>query len=327
MRYLLIIPILFISGNDLFAKVKIKDISLNENKVVVSFSGTLKERPSWFVKGSTLKMTIPSSVVWPKIKKKAKWEKKGDTRLSVYQHDKKSVALKAEFPFKLDEKGIRMLSNKNTIVLKIPNNWKKNDVSFLERLLAEDIEKEKKSNPIIPLNQKDEVSLEISGSEKKSSPEKMQMGWYLIKFAGFLLLVLGLFLGLVHLFKRKVMGKGKLGFLNKTSLISIMGNSPIGHKKNLLVVKVHEQVFLLATSERGVHYLSELDHTNSLLKQREKEVSGKNFDSTMEKQGKKQKKFKLKEELRELNSNGQVEDEVKLSDQIKKKIKQMRPLQ
>lgn len=181
---------------------------------------------------------------------------------------------------------------------------------------------------------------------------------YIIKFIFFMFLVLGLFYVLVYFFKKTVLGKGKLGFLNDTPVVTVLSNNYIAPKRSLITVKVHNQIFLLSNSEQGIHFLAEIKDTTGLIKQGERYVTGSNFDSSIdnaENDSELNDKVKLKnlnlsaittdadhsmtnkekrqQQIEEdmivqniINSKGNKE-RISFSEQLKKKIKGLRPLQ
>ena len=116
-----------------------------------------------------------------------------------------------------------------------------------------------------------------------------------------------------------------MGFLNDTSLVSILNTTYLGPKRSLLVVKVHDKVLLLGNSETGLSYLSELQNVSELLKEGEKGIAGNNFDTTIDSvvESKVSKKIKLKENIQEKATKNQKS----LSEQIKQKVKDLRSLQ
>ena len=343
----IIILFMLILTHNTFASVRIKDISIvGKDTLQIKYRGALKESPKLSVKNSILQVAIPGSVVWPSMEKKSTLRKSFDTTLKAYQFNKDMVRFRAILPFSLKgkEDRVKMDWKKNLISVYIPGNLIKKkkieayDESYLELLLKEKDEKEKdegvqRNKETKDEDRKDEISMSFSGTKKAPvEDKKFAMTGYIAKFTGFLVVVIAIFFIIVGLFKKGVLKKGKLGFLNNTDLITVISKSYLGPKKNLMVVKVHEQIFLLATSEKGVHFLSELNGMAGILKNGEEAVSGKNFDTTFNKATKEDKEFKLKEELQELEKE-QIDQkkvntpvQVKLSDKIKEKVKELRPL-
>ncbi len=52
-------------------------------------------------------------------------------------------------------------------------------------------------------------------------------------------------------------------------------------KRTLMVIRAHKQIFLVANSESGFTFLSEMKDTTGLIKEGEKFVTGSNFDSNL----------------------------------------------
>lgn len=176
---------------------------------------------------------------------------------------------------------------------------------------------------------------------------------YIGKFAAFLGLVLVLFYGVVTILKKGVLRRGRLSLLNDTKVVEVLNTTYLGPKKSLMLVKVHKQVFLIASCEKGFEFLSEVRDVNGLFKEGEKEITGKNFDTQFSEGLSTQKEFKLKDEDHQKslsdfleqtaqNDQDQVSQSlvskieagklqnsatVRLSDQIKDKVRGLKSLQ
>lgn len=169
--------------------------------------------------------------------------------------------------------------------------------------------------------------------------DNFSMAGYAIKFTLFLALVLGLFYGVVQVLKKGVFSKGKLGFLNNTKMIEVLSTTYIAPKRSLMVVKAHKQIFLVANSESGFTFLSEMTDTTGLLKEGEKHVTGSNFDTNMasaEDNEEAEMLIKLKENILEstpvreekgISKIAVAKDIVKFSDELKKKAKKLKPIE
>ncbi|HAZ14063.1 MAG TPA: hypothetical protein DCY86_14850 [Bdellovibrionales bacterium] len=191
----------------------------------------------------------------------------------------------------------------------------------------------------------DSVKSFASGSERSAS--KFTLGKYILKFSAFLALVLLLFYGVVTLFKRGVMGKGRLGLLTTKEGVVVLSTTHLAPKKSLILVKAHTQVFLLANTDSGINLISELQNVPTLIKNGERETTGDNFDTTLSDSTKKEQNFKMKaaqkyteieatniaaastekEGLAAFLKEKPVVDEVKISDKIKSKVKSLRSFQ
>jgi len=156
------------------------------------------------------------------------------------------------------------------------------------------------------------------------------------KFVAFLGLVLLLFYGVITLLKKGFINKGKLGFLNNADQVSVISTTHIAPKKSLMLIKAHNQVFLISNTDQGIHAISEIKDAAGLLKEGEKTISGHNFDTNLglaQANPTNDKKIKIKEDITQsnkvssLSSYENVEEKVKFSDTLKKKVKSLKPLQ
>lgn len=187
---------------------------------------------------------------------------------------------------------------------------------------------------------KDEVSLKQAAPVKsvmtEARSDKFSFAGYAAKFTIFLAMVLGLFYGVVQLLKKGVFNRGKLGFLNNTQMIEVLSTTYVSPKRTLMVVRAHKQIFLVANSESGFTYLSEMKDTSGLIKEGEKQITGTNFDvnlSDAEKVG--VEALKLKENIMESTpvpeekgiASLSAKDIVKFSDELKKKAKKLKPIE
>lgn len=160
---------------------------------------------------------------------------------------------------------------------------------------------------------------------------------YAAKFTVFLAMVLGLFYGVVQLLKKGVFNRGKLGFLNNTQMIQVLSTTYVAPKRSLMVVKVHKQIFLVANSENGLQFLSEMTDTTGLIKEGEKFVTGTNFDTNLgsAETSEEGPAFKIKENINESTPVPEekgiaalsAKDIVKFSDELKKKAKKLKPIE
>lgn len=172
-----------------------------------------------------------------------------------------------------------------------------------------------------------------------ASSDNFSFAGYAAKFTIFLALVLGLFYGVVQLLKKGLFTKGKLGFLNSTKMIEVLSTTYIAPKRSLMIVKAHKQIFLVANSESGLTFLSEMTDTSGLLKEGEKFITGSNFDMNLvseEDREEAEMLVKLKENIMEstpqkpssgLSKIAVAKDIVKFSDELKKKAKKLKPIE
>ncbi len=362
-----------------FAKAKItgvsiEDVKSNRANIAINFEGNFNGNPEISTRDGILQVAIPDSIVWPKIEKNVKLGQVQST-LMAYQYNKELVRFRALIPYSLVEREKEIsLSMKDgqivvsfpvigkQVVKKVANNRAPSvlkkpeavtkvasksasdyDESYLQTLLN-DKKVAQKDKALFPNKElaEDKVAMALSGTEKPNNGADMAFMTMAFKFTGFLALVLGLFFLIVNLFKKGVMKKGRLGFLNNTEVVTVLNTTYVGPKKSLMLVKVHKQVFLISNDEKGMHFLSEVKDTNGLLKEGEQSISGENFDTNLGLAEVEKKEFRLKEvseenveeESEESNSSlasfldvKPVIDQVKLSDQIKNKVKNLKALQ
>jgi flagellar biogenesis protein FliO len=189
-------------------------------------------------------------------------------------------------------------------------------------------------------------AISTTGEGAKSS---FSVAGYIGKFVAFLAVMLLGFYGVLTLFKKGVIKKGKLGFLHSTKLVEVLSTTHIAPKRTLMMVKAHKQVFLISSSETGVQLISEIGDVAGLIKTGEAEITGSNFDTNLTTANTSNKEFKLKEEdfvdydsLDEMLNEptlsnattsaakaiekAPVRDSVRLSDQIKTKVKNLKQL-
>lgn len=214
----------------------------------------------------------------------------------------------------------------------------------------------------------DRVTLAQSSVAKPAAVEEapvksnFSVAGYIGKFVAFLAIMIAGFYGVLTLFKKGIIKKGKLGFLNSTKMVEVLSTTHIAPKKSLIMVKAHKQVFLISNTEAGIQLVSEIKDVTGLIKTGEEEITGSNFDTNLYSANKSEKQFKLKEvEARNaygddddfemdslddmlndsvpskgsnknatnaLNSieKSPVKDQVRFSDQIKTKVKNLKQL-
>ncbi|MGZ3807460.1 MAG: flagellar biosynthetic protein FliO, partial [Bacteriovorax sp.] len=261
------------------------------------------------------------------------------------------------------------IEQNNAEAEKLDENYLSHLVKENEKLAAEkhpEIAEAKKSAQADTAQGADRVNLTQSGVQKeavkpafnKEEPGKSNFSLtsYIGKFVAFLsLMVLG-FYGVLTLFKKGVIKKGKLGFLHSTKLVEVISTTHVAPKRTLMMVKAHKQVFLVSNTEAGIQLISEIGDVAGLIKTGEEEVTGSNFDTNLYTANKRSKEFKLKEDtlapdysLEDMLAEGDVEaqvtnekaatnaaraiekapvkDQVRFSDQIKTKLKNMKQIQ
>ena len=178
---------------------------------------------------------------------------------------------------------------------------------------------------------KDEVKASQAAPARKS--DNFSIATYAGKFVAFLGVVLLFFFAIVQMMKKGVLSKGKLGFLNGSSLVSVISTTYVGPKRSLLLVKAHNQVFLVAASEAGFEFLSEVKDVPGLVKEGEKFITGENFDEVQTFENKIESKQKIKEDIyqsiaEEVKPASKVNRDIaRFSDELKKKVKNLKAMQ
>ena len=343
------------------------------SKLSIYFSGILSAAPELTIRKNILQVSMPNSIVWPQVSRKITVSQSGDSELKAYQFNKETVRVRAILPFQLKklEQKISLTIKDNFVEVHFPNDVlsKKKHFSGKKTGTNKEVVKKKRRRQDYDetylnylLKQKEgssasaikgvsaikEVLLDkvqvVKGGIKKDDKKKdketiekksFNVMTYIGKYIAFLgIIIVGIY-GLVFLLKRGVIKKGQLGFLNNTDLVSVLNTTYLAPKRSLLVVKVHNKVLLLGSSETGLTYLSDLEEVSELLKDGEKSISGSNFDTEIAsvKEDNIEDKVKVKEYpvptqapviIRERKEKAH---KVSLSDQIKKKVKDLRPLQ
>jgi len=349
-------------GSDAYSKARIKKLEykkLNNSTglVKIKYSGRLDETPEVSFRNNHVQLSFDNTEVWPKIEKRVSLNNgAGDATLMAYQFNRETVRVRTLLPYSImsHQKDTSITLNNGSIDLRIPLKkvaalTKKTtaktkkakdqyDEKYLEYLLADKKTADVKVKE--PLNAKgfladdnttktDKVTTALSGVEKKkSNNDKLSLAKYAGKFIVLLGVVLLLFYGVITLMKKGIFSKGKLGFLNNSQLVSVLNTTYLGPKRSLMIVKVHKQVFLVSNTEAGIQFLSEIDDVTGLVKDGEKVITGTNFDSALGSIDEKEilEKVTLKENILE-SSNSNSKDKVKFSDEIKKKVKNLKSLQ
>ncbi len=380
----IISTLLFFFSLQAFSVVKIRDIVYegvkgNLGSIHLKLEGLVYDSPELKVRDNLVLLSIPNSLIKNKLKKQLSLRERSDTIADIYQFSHNTVNINISFPFSLKgfENKVFVKVGNDGIHLKFPlvalktipkikkaskkilvkNKTNKYNENYLDKLLKDyesnntgndDLFKDKSLNTNIATDKiKDSVSIKQS-SEIKEKKEFSLMP-YIGKFVVVLCFIIFLIYCLVALLKRGVFNKSKLNFLKKTTVLEVLQTQFIAPKKSLMLVRVHNQVFLLGNSDNGVNFLSEIDDSAGLLKRGERDISGSNFDMAINSNKNNNEEFKLKksvQEEKEYNEedfnlkkmlNTDVEDvedrphvepkKKKVSDKIKDKIKNLRSLQ
>lgn len=349
--------------------------SNGEQDLIIRYEGRGKDTPKMSLKDKVIQVELEDAFVWPKIEKKLgknsliAYQFNRDTvraRLVLpHSHNIKPEQLMLEtgsgevrvsFPAIKTSAVKRQVKKTMTSARPAPKkavsaatkkeSVKKYDDSYLDQLLKES--EPSKDEPVAKAAPKAEAkdffktkTTEDNVEMKQAAPARDQgeisLLGYAGKFAGFLVLVIALFYGLVSLMKKGAFKKGKLGFLNTTKMVEVINTTYLGPKRSLLVVRVNKELFLIGSSEQGLSLISKIDSVSDFMKEGEKRLIGDNFDQNLGTAEGGEKEFKIKENINQ--SEGQdlmenllkkaenQEEKVSLSDQIKSKLKEMKPLQ
>lgn len=267
---------------------------------------------------------------------------------------KSDIVVTPNLKFQKSQGDLGKSSMDNKILSKVQNTLSKENLNeaYLDKLIKEDTAKTHSSPKIVSnkVNMKnDEVKVKQAAIDRTienpvthvtsvdQKQNQFSFAIYAIKFTAFLAIVLGVFYGLVHLLKKGVFKRGKLGFLNNSQMIQVLSTTYIAPKRSLMVVKVHKQIFLVSNSETGIQFLSEMTDTNGLMKEGEKSITGTNFDLNLNvaETTTTEDSIKLKENINESTPVPDVKgiqalsakEIVKFSDELKKKAKKLRPIE
>jgi flagellar biogenesis protein FliO len=343
------------------AKVNITDVhwsNLNgKAKLEMTYDGQMLAAPDWMVKDQSFRLELPQTTTKKLFDKLVH----GDVKLKVYNQNHLTI-VEALFPvgnklnldntvLNIKDKKIEITSplittltptlKKEVIIKEVerlttlttdPKVETKLDESYLAKLETEIIEK-----PAVVIKddfktekdtRKDSVS--FKQSSKKAQPSQFTMVGYAGKFITFLGIVLLLFYGVVQLMKKGFLGKGKLSFINGQQLVSVLSTTYISPKKSLLLIKAHNQIFLVAQTDAGMQLISEIHDFPGMMKSTEKAITGDNFDTNLISSNEQNKEMKIKENIYDSVADEQkavAKEIVKFSDQIKKKMKTLKSLQ
>lgn len=353
----------------------------SRGSVVIKLAAAINEIPELTIKDNMVQVSVPGSFVWPKIEKNISVGN-ADATLMAYQFNKDLVRVRALLPFSLEgrEKQVSLVVGDKTVELTFPIEQTRKtasapfpaakskkqpaaayDTKYLEKLLSDKelramAEQANKTNDANTAQvqktttkagqsgekkQQDEVNVALSATDRDVNAP-FSIANYLGKFVAFLGIVLLLFYGAVTLMKKGVLKKGKLGFLNSTKSVEVLSTTFIGPKRSVMMIRAHEQVFLVGSSEGGLQFLSEVKNPVGLLKEGERKIAGNNFDTQL--QAAPEKEFRLKETAQanreaaatteigldsflDSKATNKVKDKVRFSDQIKSKVKNLKPLQ
>lgn len=271
------------------------------------------DKMSWRVQDNTISVMIPLSEM----------QSFASSSSNTFENSKKNFAPKnIAITTSWNSQEIKKTREAKEIPVKPVNNIavKKADQDYLSYLLSSVDKKNEISDQVKVIDKKpedtqvkkfaepvfhavDSNGQKIDQNEKNlHKVEGISYTSYLVKMILVLSGILAAIFLLAKLFKKIVVGKNKLGFLHNSKVVEVLNTTYLSPKKQLLLVKVYDQVLLLSSSENGVTFLSEVKNLSDVLKMGEQEVTGKNFDTDLS--------------LQE-NKNNFAEDRVVLKDQAK----------
>lgn len=351
---------LFISSG-VQAKIKLNNIEFKKEsgtgRIILNLADVIVKTPELEVRDGFIQVSMPDTIVWPKIEKKISVNSNLDTTLTAYQFDNDNVRFRAYVPgakslnpqkvnLKIKNKEIHVefpvIQTEMTKASPAPSRSpaldpsskvakaEKQDDSYLNKLLADkenlniELEKRAATDTTETNTKTDAVSMVQASTDKVQS---FSLAGYAAKFVAFLAIFIVVMYGAVHLMKKGVLGKNKLGFLNSTKTIEVLSSTFVAPKKSLILVRAHKQVFLVGSSENGLQLISEVNDVPGMIKESERSVAGDNFDTNYSEIEKTEKEFNLKSVIDEPAVQEEVKERVKLSDQIKSKVKNLKPLQ
>lgn len=349
--------LLVVTGANAGVKVTSLDLrtSATNGHISISTEGRSRELPDMVVNGKTIEITLTDADAFNDIIKNIR-----GTELSAKNLNGKAV-VKINLPYSVNPETVNLgWKNKNIEVVfprvktavkalpvvqaKAENQVAKEALNedYLNSLMTNDKVVRRDSDAPAPtkpegkkiekVNQAVSVKAAALSRDKK---ESFSFAGYAAKFTVFLALVLGLFYGVVQLLKKGVFRRGKLGFLNNSKMIEVLSTTYVSPKRSLMIVKAHKQIFLVANSENGLEFLSEMKDTAGLIKEGEKFITGSNFDTNLgvAEDVQDNSEIKLKEDITTSTPVGEkslskaTKDIVKFSDELKKKAKKLKPIE
>lgn len=320
-----------------------------QGRFVVTLSDPLTETPDWDVNGGRFAMTIPGATV-----EKNTVRKLDNVRIAAANTERGVLATLTFLNGQVNADNIALtlkdgkieISTKvpaasATATVRAPAITKKSKVDKKE--LGEDFLKsieEEMQQPaaaevasVAPapavVSFKDEIKAKQSAPKRDNS---FSFVGYAGKFTAFLGCVLLFFWGVIQLMKKGVLSKGKLGFLNNTQLVSVLSTTYVAPKRAILLVKAHNQAFLVSSSESGMSFIAEVRDVPGLVKESEKVLVGANFDDNVETATEApneqlREKTDIYQSVAEPEKSSVQKDIVRFSDELKKKVKNLKSLQ
>lgn len=361
--------------NVIWAKAKVNDISFEaKKKFVIYYSGTLKSQPEIEIKEKIVQVIMKDTSVWPKMEKIIDFGNGNMATLTAYQFDQDTARARITYnsSVKINKDEINTTMEDGKITVEIPANFEATSVkkingattntndpfitkvsdSELGTRVESPVQESAVESFLLSNGQKnaDEKNTAAKTVEKKGN--EFSFSSYILKFLAFIGVLISLVYLSMTIFKKGFGKKSKLGILASADSLVVLKTTFIAPKKSLMMVRAHNQVFLIASSEAGIQFISEIKDTIGIIKDGEKELSGTNFDLGLGDADSGTTTFKVKEDItqsstipeegvmgfaesvlgKDLTSGmknlaGQVKETVKFSDQVRSKVKSLRSLQ
>ena len=277
-RLMIIAPLILPHSSWALSKTQIENLEFKKSKkqgeVTIYLKGAFLEEPTLMVRDNIVQLSFSKSFVWPKIEKNISLNTKFDTKLLVYQYDKGTVRFRAILPYSLEGKNsqIKVIPSKDQVKITFPqlnDRVTHLDEGYFKKMLEND-------RLHLASKTEDKVKMRMNAQKKELHPSSsFSVLNYIFKAGGFLVIVLFLFYGIIHFIKRKIFKKGRLGFLNSTKIIEVVNTTYLAPKRSLILIRVHKKMFLMANTEKGIEFLSQIDDVAEILKEGEQQVNGK----------------------------------------------------
>lgn len=330
----------------------------NQGRFVVTLSSPLAETPDWDVKGGRFAMTIPGATV-----EKNTVRKLDNVRIAAANTERGVLATLTFLngPVNADNIALTLKDGKIEISTKVPaavapaavrapaitakpkvdkkelgEDFLKSIEAELERPAAAAATTATVAAPATTVAPAPAATAFKDEIKAKQSAPKRDGGFSFVSYAGkftaFLGCVLLFFWGVIQLMKKGVLSKGKLGFLNNTQLVSVLSTTYVAPKRAILLVKAHNQAFLVSSSESGMSFIAEVRDVPGLVKESEKALVGANFDDNVDVASAQpieqlREKADIYQSVAEPEKTSVQKDIVRFSDELKKKVKNLKSLQ
>lgn len=350
----------FTLSHQALGKAKINDISFEaKKKLVIYYQGEIKTQPMVEIKDKIVQVVIEGTNIWPKIDKVIEISSDSKIILSAYQFDQSTARIRATFPahLKFNKDNINTILEEGKITVEINPYVVKNKTTTAPTFVSKEDSLVRGATETMAESKKETIVTEekiesfLVEKENKIVPKAKQasvqktsfsLAPFILKFLAFIGAMLALVYICLNIFKKGIGKKTGLGILASPDSLTVLKTTYLGPKRSLMMVRAHQQVFLIASSEAGVQFISEIKDVPGIIKEGEKELAGNNFDIGLNAEENMEKNFNLKEDITQSiigdsmvkdfsegvkNLAGNIKESVKLSDHIRKKVKGLRQLQ